>query len=177
MFFKGCKMTTLAGNADLSTVVLSDSCMKLLQTSRVGLRLFCTALIDICVSFRYTVTFSCDCNKFCCHLLKTLAVSEAYRTVYKNIFVSNKTFFRMELVFHSNNRIKSYWKLHEENIKSFYIDHLKFLKFIKYLAICSIIKKVQVYTVWAMAPFLDDDKEQRERVSSNVLLAMDSFNK
>lgn len=83
----------------------------------------------------------------------------------------------MELVFHSNNRIKSYWKLHEENIKSFYIDHLKFLKFIKYLAICSIIKKVQVYTVWAMAPFLDDDKEQRERVSSNVLLAMDSFNK
>ena len=156
MFFKGCKMTTLAGNADLSTVVLSDSCMKLLQTSRVGLRLFCTALIDICVSFRYTVTFSCDCNKFCCHLLKTLAVSEAYRTVYKNIFVSNKTFFSNGTCFHSNHPIKNYWKLHEENRN---------------------IKKVQVYTVCVMAPFLDDDKEQRERVSSNVLLAMDSLNR
>ena len=62
----------------------------------------------------------------------------------------------MELVFHSNHPIKNYWKLHEENRN---------------------IKKVQVYAVCVMAPFLDDDKEQRERVSSNVLLAMDSLNR
>ena len=43
----------------------------------------------------------------------------------------------MELVFHSNHPIKNYWKLHEENRN---------------------IKKVQVYAVCVMAPFLDDEK-------------------
>ena len=42
-------------------------------------------LLTFKLTFRYTVTFSYDYNKFCWNRLKTLGVSDAYATVGKNI--------------------------------------------------------------------------------------------
>ena len=52
--------------------------------------LVCVMLFTFELSFRYTVIFSYDCNKCCWNPLTTLAVSEAYTTFDKKIFVSSK---------------------------------------------------------------------------------------